>query len=212
VTVEPAEVDRRVERLKALSRAAGLKLTHQRLEVFREVAASLEHPDADTLFRAVRRRVPTVSLDTVYRTLWRLNDLGLIRTLGPRRESVRFDANLAPHHHYVCVRCGLARDFESAELNALRVPEAVKRLGTVAGTHVEVRGVCEGCRKRGQRPSQPASRGGKGAGDSTSPNRPRRQASDSPIAQAAKGVRRERQEVRRNVPVPSPRRRRHVEP
>ena len=157
--VEPAEVDRRVERFKALSRAAGLKLTHQRLEVFREVAASLEHPDADTLFRAVRRRVPTVSLDTVYRTLWRLNDLGLIRTLGPRRERVRFDANLEHHHHYVCAQCGLARDFESAELNALRVPETVKRLGSVDGTHVEVRGVCERCSRRARRPSKPASRG-----------------------------------------------------
>ena len=127
--VAPAEVDRRIERFKARSRAAGLKLTHQRLEVFREVAASLEHPDADTLLQAVRRRVPTVSLDTVYRTLWLLNDLGLIRTLGPRRESVRFDANLEHHHHYVCVRCGLACDFESAELNTLRVPDAVKSLG-----------------------------------------------------------------------------------
>lgn len=160
--VERAEVDRRVDRFKAESKAAGLKLTHQRLEVFREVAASLEHPDADTLFQKVRRRVPTVSLDTVYRTLWLLNDLGLIRTLGPRRESVRFDANLEHHHHYVCVQCGLARDFESAELNALRVPEAVKRLGSVSGTHVEVRGVCETCRKRVRKPSHPESPSRKG--------------------------------------------------
>ena len=143
--VEPAEIERRVDRFKSESRAAGVKLTHQRLEVFREVAASLDHPDADAIFQEVRRRVPTVSLDTVYRTLWLLDDLGLIRTLGPRRESVRFDANLERHHHYVCVQCGLARDFESAELNALRVPEAVKRLGSVSGTHVEVRGVCERC-------------------------------------------------------------------
>ena len=72
--------------------------------------------------------MPTVSLDTVYRTLWMLNDLGLITTLGPRRGSVRFDANLGTHHHYVCVRCGLTRDFESAELDELRIPRAVKEL------------------------------------------------------------------------------------
>jgi len=70
-------------------------------------------------FRLGFRRV---SLDTVYRTLWMLNDLQLIATLGPRRESVRFDANLEPHHHYICVRCGLAKDFESGELNALASP------------------------------------------------------------------------------------------
>jgi Fur family transcriptional regulator, peroxide stress response regulator len=156
VKVESAEIGRRVERFKAASRAAGLKLTHQRLEIFRELAASLEHPDADGIFRKVRRRVPTVSVDTVYRTLWALVDLGLVSTLGPRRERVRFDANLEHHHHYVCVRCGLAQDFRSDELNALRLPEAVRRLGSVSGTHVEVRGVCGRCAKRRRIRSRPA--------------------------------------------------------
>jgi Fur family peroxide stress response transcriptional regulator len=146
--IRAVDVEPRLEHLKTVSRQAGVKLTHQRLEIFREVARSVEHPDAETVFRGVRRRMPTVSLDTVYRTLWLLNDLGLITTLGPRRESVRFDANLQQHHHYVCVRCGLARDFESADLNALRVPEAVKGFGSVVATHVEVRGICERCRKK----------------------------------------------------------------
>jgi Fur family peroxide stress response transcriptional regulator len=87
-----------------------------------------------------------------------LNDLGLITTLGPRRESVRFDANLGQHHHYICVRCGLARDFESVDLNALRVPEAVKEFGSVVATHVEVRGICERCGKKNARESMPPSR------------------------------------------------------
>jgi Fur family peroxide stress response transcriptional regulator len=169
VNTAASEIERRIASFQEAVKASGVKLTHQRLEVFRELAASHDHPDADAIFREVRRRVPTVSLDTVYRTLWLLNDMGLITTLGPRHESVRFDANLTHHHHYVCVQCGLARDFESAELNALRLPEAIKRLGSVSGTHVEVRGVCESCLKRARRPSQPASpgqQGGKGASDS----------------------------------------------
>ena len=143
--VDGSEVERRLEQFKAAAKAAGVKLTHQRLEIFREIAASLDHPDADAVFRAVQARMPTVSLDTVYRTLWMLNDLGLVTTLGPRRESVRFDANLEHHHHYVCVRCGLARDFESAELNTLRIPDGVMSFGSVVATHVEVRGVCQSC-------------------------------------------------------------------
>ena len=144
-TVDRRIVDRRLDRLRSAVTSAGLKLTHQRLEVFRAVASSLEHPDADAVFRAVRRRVPTVSIDTVYRTLWKLNDLGLITTLGPRRERVRFDANLDHHHHYVCVRCGLAKDFVSADLDALGIPDSVKGLGRVIATQVEVRGVCSRC-------------------------------------------------------------------
>jgi len=148
VTVENIKVARRLEQFKASAKEAGVKLTHQRLEIFREVASSQEHPDAETVLRAVQARMPTVSLDTVYRTLWMLNDLGLITTLGRRRESVRFDANLERHHHYICVRCGLARDFESAALNALRIPDAVKEFGSVVSTKVEVRGICESCAKK----------------------------------------------------------------
>ena len=62
-----------------------MKLTHQRMEIFREVARTADHPDAQTVYERVRKRVPAVSLDTVYRNLWLLSDLGLLSTLGPPR-------------------------------------------------------------------------------------------------------------------------------
>jgi Fur family peroxide stress response transcriptional regulator len=145
MSVGNTEVERRLDGFKAACKRAGVKLTHQRLEIFQEVAASLEHPDAEMVFRAVQARMPTVSLDTVYRTLWLLSDLGIVNPLGPRRESVRFDANLAQHHHYVCMSCGLTRDFESPALDALRVPVAVQELGSVVAMQVEVRGLCASC-------------------------------------------------------------------
>ena len=151
MNVDRAEVERRVAGFASTCRDAGVKLTPQRIEIFRQVAASLEHPDAETVLRGVQPRMPTVSLDTVYRTLWLLEELGLITALGPRRESVRFDANLAPHHHYVCMRCGSVLDFESADLGALPIPDAVKHLGSVVSAHVEVRGLCAKCAKKGEK-------------------------------------------------------------
>jgi Fur family transcriptional regulator, peroxide stress response regulator len=153
--MEKSVVEKKIERFKAAAREEGVKLTHQRIEVLRNVASSVDHPDADMVFRSVRARLPTVSLDTVYRTLWTLERLGLITTLGPRRDSVRFDANLKHHHHYVCIRCGLVRDFESEELNELRVPDAARDFGRVVGTHVEARGVCEKCSKGSARKPGP---------------------------------------------------------
>lgn len=147
MNVAKTEVARRLDAFKATCKQAGVKLTHQRLEIFREVAASIEHPDAEMVFRAVRVRMPTVSLDTVYRTLWFLGDLGLVNPLGPRRESVRYDANLAQHHHYVCMRCGLTRDFESPALDAIRPPASVRDLGSVVAMQVEIRGLCAICAK-----------------------------------------------------------------
>lgn len=141
------QVEQRLERLEAVARKAGVKLTHQRLEIFKELASTEAHPDADTIYRAVRRRMPTVSLDTVYRTLWMLQDLGLVMTLGPQRDRVRFDANLEHHHHFVCVRCGLVRDFESESLARLPLPASVAALGRVHDAHVEVRGTCGACQR-----------------------------------------------------------------
>ncbi|MCA9579243.1 MAG: Fur family transcriptional regulator [Polyangiales bacterium] len=143
--VPESEIDRRVEHFTAAARRAGLKLTHQRLQIFRAVAASLEHPSAEAVYREVRTTTPTVSLDTVYRTLWTLTDLGVLTTLGPRQDSMRFDANVANHHHYVCTRCGLVRDFESDDLDALEVPDTARRYGQVVSAHIEVRGICDDC-------------------------------------------------------------------
>lgn len=135
-----------LERFKEASREAGIRLTHQRLEILREVASSGDHPDAESIFQCVRARIPTVSLDTVYRTLWLPEDLGFITTLGPRRERARFDANIDSHHHFVHENCGLVRDFEHVEFDALEAPHEVKWLGSVSRVRVEVRGTCRGYR------------------------------------------------------------------
>jgi Fur family transcriptional regulator, peroxide stress response regulator len=142
----PAEMlEKRMDRFKKQIRTAGVKLTYQRLEIFREVAMSEEHPDAERLFKSVRKRIPSISLDTVYRTLWFLLDLGLIATVGPPRKTVRFDANMDAHHHFVCTKCGMTRDFYSTKLDRLKIPESGKILETIQRTQVEVKGICVKC-------------------------------------------------------------------
>ena len=148
----PEDFQLRMNRFKDVLTRTGLKVTHQRIEIYREVAGSEDHPDAETIFKGVRKRMPTVSLDTVYRTLWLFIDLALMTTLGPAREKARFDANRKTHHHFVCTRCGATRDFYSRELDALKVPRAAKAIGNVEATHVELRGLCLRCsmHKRGR--------------------------------------------------------------
>lgn len=127
---------------------AGIKLTHQRLEIFREVVAHNGHPDVETIYLGVRSRMPSVSQDTIYRTLKLFTDLGLITTLGPPRERIRFDTNTNPHHHFVCTRCGAAFDFYHAAFDRLTAPDDVQALGSVATIHVEFRGVCTACARK----------------------------------------------------------------
>jgi len=151
--IDHEELKRRVDRVKKTLKRAGVKLTHQRLEIFREAAKSGDHPDAETIYKGVRERIPSVSLDTVYRTLWLLLDLRLIDTLGPR-DRVRFDANTSSHHHFICRTCGLTRDFYCDEFARLKVPAGVKSLGRVETTQMELRGVCHRCAKTDHRINQ----------------------------------------------------------
>ena len=143
--VPQKDIDQRMARFEEVCRDSGAKLTHQRMEIFREIAQTGDHPDAETVFQGVRKRMPTVSMDTVYRTLWWLKDLGMITILGPPRERARFDANLNRHHHFVCTQCGLTRDFFSDELDSLELPDSVLSIGHAEKTQVEVKRLCHRC-------------------------------------------------------------------
>ena len=151
MSVSQKEVQRRLDHFRDVCTRAGMKLTHQRTEIFREVAQTVDHPSAQIVYERVRKRIPAVSLDTVYRNLWLLNDLGLITTLGPPRESARFDANVMSHHHFVCTQCGTTRDFYSRDFDELRPPIEVESMGSVETTHVELRGLCLRCKRKAEK-------------------------------------------------------------
>jgi Fur family transcriptional regulator, peroxide stress response regulator len=138
---------KKLDYFKGTLKRSDVKLTHQRMVIFQEVAEMESHPDAESIHRAVRETLPMISLDTVYRTLWLLEDLGLIRSLGAR-DRVRFDGNMKPHHHFVCRECGEMRDFCSSEYDQLKIPKIVEGLGEVETAQVEVRGICVECSKK----------------------------------------------------------------
>ncbi len=145
MSVDDREIERRVSAFLRACKDAGAKVTAQRLEIFREIAASEEHPHAERILLGVRERLPTVSMDTVYRTLWWLAELELVTALGPTQDRTRFDANLTRHHHFVCTKCGLTRDFYSEALDRLELPAEVASIGAIEHTQVEVKGVCHAC-------------------------------------------------------------------
>lgn len=142
------EVEKRVKEFPAACRRYSVKATHQRSEIYRELAGTKEHPDAETIYRRVRERIPAISLDTVYRTLRLLEKKGLIARVGSLRERTRFDADTDRHHHFVCTECGFIGDIYSEEWNDVRAPSDVRTLGTVNSIHVEVRGLCKACQRK----------------------------------------------------------------
>lgn len=82
-------------------REHGIQATPQRIAIVEYVLQTDSHPSADKVWEKVRRRFPTVSRATVYNTLNRLVDEGLLRTQVLKEGTVVFDCCMEPHHHFI---------------------------------------------------------------------------------------------------------------
>src|ERR1700728_656909 len=96
------------EELTDLFRVTGRKVTAQRQCIFRALQGNVTHPSAETVYEAVRSEMETISLKTVYQTLYELSELGELATLDVGTGAVCFDAQRKDrHHHLVCRGCGM---------------------------------------------------------------------------------------------------------
>ena len=132
----------RVELGKRL-REHGLRVTLPRLAVLECLASSKSHPTAEEVEAAVNRLVPTASRASVYNVLHSLADAGLVEELVFDDAVTRYDANLEPHHHFVCTRCRRVLDVAwdaDAPLGATREGHVVESVS------VTFRGLCAACR------------------------------------------------------------------
>jgi Fur family peroxide stress response transcriptional regulator len=129
---------------------AGLKITHQRLEVFRELAGSLDHPSAETLFKRLQKKLPTISLDTVYRTLGTFEQHDLIIRVDTVESQARFEAEMGIHHHIICKKCGKISDFQWDSFDEKELPQDVIQWGSVGKRQATLYGICSVCQGNGK--------------------------------------------------------------
>src|SRR3984957_11228155 len=139
---------KRLAEFSARCRSGGLAVTPQRLAIIKALLASAEHPRADAIFAKVRRQHPTISLATVHRTLETLCAIGEARKVTALHDSARYDGNLAPHHHVVCVRCRRIRDVEISGLERMIDGHAALQGFQPMGWSLEIQALCDSCRKQ----------------------------------------------------------------
>lgn len=129
-----------------------LRLTAQRQAILETVFSTRQHFTADELLVWARRRDPSVSRATVYRTLPLLTASGLVREMDFGKDHKYYDPNYAehPHHnHIICEDCGRIVEFESKKLKQLEA-EIGQRLGFAVKTHrLQLSARCEELRKHG---------------------------------------------------------------
>lgn len=125
---------------------AGVRRTPQRYFVLEHLLTRPDHATVEELWQALNKRHARASKATVYNTLHALAQAGLVREFTLDGKAARYDANLEPHHHFICDRCGAVEDVDWFEIPAL--------CGSGAATHsirtyeVILRGECARCHKR----------------------------------------------------------------
>lgn len=137
-----------VQRLGAFvarCRHRGIAVTPQRLAVIEALLASENHPSSDEICAAVRRKHPHVSLATVHRILNEFCEVGEARKVTLLHDVARYDGNVEPHHHVVCVRCKRVHDVEMPDVEKLL--EGTPSLGQFAllRCSLEIEALCKRC-------------------------------------------------------------------
>ncbi len=111
-TYDTADMQQRLAHFPARCRAAGLKVTQQRLAVYAMLAGTESHPTPDDVFEAIRAGLPLLSLATVYKILDQFHRAGFVRKVSTEGQVARYDIRMEPHHHLVCTACGAIHDVQ----------------------------------------------------------------------------------------------------
>ena len=131
-----------------------LRQTDARRIILEELQDLTSHPTADDVYDMVRKRIPRVSLGTIYRNLEILSENGQIQKLEGGGTQRRFDGNTGNHYHLRCVVCGRVMDLPTQPLQ--EIERAVFKLVDyeIHRYKLDLVGVCPSC-KAGQLKSSP---------------------------------------------------------
>ncbi len=122
--------------------------TPQRKVILEELCQMTSHPSAIELYAIVRRRLPRISLGTIYRNLEVLHEDGLILKMDFAGAEARFDGNAKQHYHVRCTECGRIDDIHPLDPDQIPAQPAELAGFLVAGHRLEYFGTCPDCRSR----------------------------------------------------------------
>jgi len=145
--VNSRELKEKMDAFRARCRKVGLKITPQRMAVYKALIESKEHPSAEAVYRNIKKRLPNISLDTVNRTLLTLSEIGVAFVVEGSGDAKRFDGNLESHQHFKCIKCKRIIDFYHKPFDNIPIPKSISKKFTVLKKTVYLEGICDSCRK-----------------------------------------------------------------
>ncbi len=129
-------------------RRNGLKITPQRMAVYKTLAESKEHPSAEIVWGSVRRLFPGISLDTVNRTLLTLAEIGSASIVEGSGDVRRYDGEMGNHQHFKCIKCKKVFDFHYEPFDDIKMPASIASKFKILRKTVYLEGICDSCKSK----------------------------------------------------------------
>lgn len=123
-----------------------LKLTPQRIAVYKYLQSTKEHPSAEVIYKALQEDYPTMSLATVYKALKTLVEVNLVQELNVGEGNFRYDGNVEPHPHIQCLYCGKVDDICNITFKNLNQEVEPYTEYEVVSNQVYFYGICKDCK------------------------------------------------------------------
>ncbi len=123
-----------------------LKLTPQRIAVYKYLKSTKEHPSAESIYKALQPTYPTMSLATVYKALKTLVQVELVQELNVGEGNFRYDGNINTHPHIQCMACGRVDDIEGISFDNLNHEVENYTDYEVLSNKLYFYGVCSHCK------------------------------------------------------------------
>ena len=122
------------------------KHSKQRDAILEVLHSTKAHPTADAIYEEVRKKIPNISLGTVYRNLAKLSEDNTIIKVNAGTGVEHFDGTPTPHYHVVCTECGAIDDIDAAPLEEVNLWAAKKFKGEIYKHSTIFFGKCERCK------------------------------------------------------------------
>lgn len=122
-----------------------LAATHQRQVIYQTIASTPGHPSPEMVYARVRKKIPSISLATVYKNIRTFLDSGILQEVSLHHGSLRLETNDDPHHHLVCIRCKSIVDLSEDQLQPVQINGRVPHGFQVKRIAVDILGICKAC-------------------------------------------------------------------
>ena len=144
---EKIDLDAKLAAFEDRCRENGLKITPQRVAVYKALVNTDTHPTAEEVHKMVREDIHNISLDTVNRTLLTLAEIGAAFQVEGTGQPRRYDGGLEDHQHFRCIKCSKVIDFHYEPFDNIEIPPQLQGRFEILRKTVYLEGVCEACNK-----------------------------------------------------------------